>query len=240
VFLVGNHRQVSTQSLIDCGVDPAKAVAYDWPGARHPRDYEVKSYESGAPVRLVYAATMAAAKGIGDLIEAVGLLRGQGVDVSLTAFGVGPDQEAMQTLAQRVAPGRVTFPGRVDNDVLFAALRSCTLACVPTRPDWQEGGSLVLTEALASRTPAIIADQPLFLRTFQDGQGLHLFAAGDPAALRGAVLRALASPEHYVELSEGTIAAFERTACRATFGELLERWKKAGFTGYVRTAEGGA
>lgn len=227
VFLVGNHRQVSTQSMIDCGVAPAKAVAYDWPGARHPRDYAVKTRDTAQPIVIVYAATLTATKGIGDLIEAVGILRARGVNVQLTAFGAGSEEAALQALAQRVAPGRVTFPGRVDNDVLFAALRQATLACVPSRPEWQEGGSLILTEALAARTPAIISNQPMFARTFQDGEGLRLFQATAPASLADAVQAATGDPAEYARLSVGTAAAFARVECRTTFGDLLQRWKAA-------------
>ncbi|MEI8197637.1 MAG: glycosyltransferase, partial [Phycisphaerae bacterium] len=230
VLLVGNHRQVSTQSMIDYGVLPAKAVAYDWPGARHPRDYPVKTLDPARPVVILYAATMIESKGIGDLIAAVGILVQRGLDVRLSAFGTGPDESVMRALAERVAPGRVSFPGRVDNDVLFKALRECTLVCVPSRPEWQEGGSLILTEALASRTPVVLSDQPMFARTFHDGEGVRFFKAADPASLAAAIDNVLAPANGcltYQKLSETAVEAFGRAECTTTMGEVLMRWRAA-------------
>lgn len=225
VYLVGNHRQVSTQSMVDCGVNPNKAVAYDWPGARHPKDYGIKTLNPAKSMVMVYAATMVESKGIGDLITAVGLLGKQGIKVELRAFGTGPDEAAMKDLAQRVAPGQVTFPGRVDNEVLFQALRECTLACVPTRPEWQEGGSLILTEALASRTPVVLSDQPMFAQTFKDKEGVRFFQAANPESLAATLRAVVEDSSTYSLLSETTLEAFGRAECKTTFGDLLLRWQ---------------
>lgn len=225
VYLVGNHRCISTRSMLDYPLKPEKAVAYDWPGARQPKDYDTKDLEAGKPVILVYAATMLAVKGIGDLIQAVGKLRQQGINVQLTAFGVGADLAAMKTLAQNIAPAHISFPGQVNNDVLFEALRKATVVCIPTRPEWQEGGSLILTEALASRTPVVLSNQSLFQKTFVDMEGICFFQAGNGESLAGSIARVVSDPLQYQQLSRSTLAAFERAVCPTTFGDLLERWR---------------
>ncbi len=225
VFLVANHRDASTRSMIELGVNPAKAIAYDWPGARHPSQNEPKQLDPAASCHLLYAASMVHAKGIGDLIEAVGILKRKGMNVRLTALGVGPAHEEMRELARRVAPDDIKLPGRVENDVLFDLMRRCTMVCVPSRHDFQEGGSLTLTEALASRTPSIISDQRLFKRTFNDGEGVRIFEAGNPAALAYAIETVAKDPALYAHLSRTTADAFGRAECRTTFADVIERWR---------------
>ncbi len=225
VAWVGNHRNVSTQSLIDCGVRPEKVVAYDWPAQRRPSQYEPKQLDRRSPIHLLYAANMIEAKGIGDLIEAVGILKQQGTAVRLTALGVGPDLERMRELAGNIAPGAVAFPGRVGNDELFEHMRQCTVMCVTTRPSLQEGGSLVLTEALASRTPTVLSDQVMFKRSFQDGEGVRFFRAGDPASLANEIKMVVSDECAYAALSKSTAEAFARVECKTTFGELVARWR---------------
>lgn len=225
VILVGNHRKVSAQSLIDHGVRAEKVIAYDWPAARHPSQHSTKELDRAQPVELVFAANMIMAKGLGDLITAVGLLRRKGFDVRLTAFGVGKDLERMRELANSIAPDGVTFPGQVDNDLLFKTMRRCTLMCVVTRPEFTEGGSLVLTEALASRTPTVLSDQDLFKKSFVDGEGLKFFRAGDPISLAQVIEGMISDENAYAKLSETTEAAFARVQCETTFGDLIARWK---------------
>ncbi|MEI7460818.1 MAG: glycosyltransferase [Pirellula sp.] len=225
VLWVGNHRKISTQSLIDHGVRAEKVISYDWPAARHPSQHSLKELDRAKPVELVFAANMIMAKGIGDLITAVGLLRRKGIDARLTAFGVGKDLERMRELANSIAPDAVTFPGQVDNDLLFKTMRGCTLMCVVTRPEFTEGGSLVLTEALASRTPTVLSDQVLFKQSFVDGEGVKFFRSGDPISLVQVIEDMISDENAYAKLSETTEAAFSRVEYEMTFGDLIARWK---------------
>ncbi len=225
VMWVGNHRKISTQSLVDHGVNPEKVVAYDWPAPRNPSQHLPKRLDRSRPVELLFAANMIEAKGIGDLIIALEMLRRKGLDVRLTAFGVGTDLERMQELASRIAPGAVTFPGKVDNDLLFENMRRCTLMCVVTRPEFKEGGSLVLTEALASRTPAVLSDQVMFRQSFNDGEGVRFFRAGDPASLATVIESIISDEKAYAELSASTAAAFAQVECKTMFADIILQWK---------------
>jgi len=222
---VGNHRKISAQSLIDHGVLPEKVIAYDWPAARNPGQYATKQLDRTKPIELLFAANMIEAKGIGDLILALGTLRRKGLNVRLTALGIGADRERMRHLAASIAPDAVDFPGQVDNDLLFDAMRRCTLMCVVTRPEFIEGGSLVLTEALASRTPAVLSDQIMFRQSFLDGEGVRFFRAGDPSSL-ATMIETVISDEHvYRELSSTTSEAFDRVQCKTSFADLIAKWQ---------------
>jgi glycosyltransferase involved in cell wall biosynthesis len=82
-----------------------------------------------------------------------------------------------------------------------------------------------LTEALASRTPVMASDCPVFQRSFQDGEGVRLFKAQDPDDLANVVCDVFNHPERYAALSESTSAAFERVSARRSFSELLRDWE---------------
>ena len=71
------------------------------------------------------------------------------------------------------------------------------------------GGSLRPHRSVAARTPAVVSDQPMFRRTFRDGQGIRFFKGGDSQSLAEVVAQTVADPRAYAGLSEGTLAAFE-------------------------------
>lgn len=225
VFLVGNHKQPATDTLRECGVDPAKLFPWDWPNARHPRDWPVKTVRRGAPWRIAYVGAITEAKGVGDLIDATAILSSQGCPVRVTAVGDGPDLVSMRARAEALPPGVVELPGRVGNDEAFRLMLESTLVCVPSRHEFPEGLPLSLTEALASRTPVVASDHPVFTRAFADGEGMRLFPARTPAALATAVRELLEHPEAYESLSRTTADAFRRVECTTSFGDLVDRWR---------------
>ena len=61
--------------MIQCGLHPEKAVAWDWPDARHPRDQNCKGSPAEGTPEILYVSALMREKGIFDLIEAVRLLR---------------------------------------------------------------------------------------------------------------------------------------------------------------------
>src|SRR5262249_11037019 len=132
VRLVGNHRWPATQSLLDCGLDPAKAVAWDWPAPRRPPDYPAKRLLNGHEREIVFAGMVTATKGVPELVEAVGRLRRGGTPVRLTLLGEG---DALRELRAQ-APDGVELAGRVGNDEVFARMRAADLVCVPSRPQY--------------------------------------------------------------------------------------------------------
>jgi len=225
VFLVGNHKQPATDTLRECGVDPAKLFPWDWPNARHPRDWPVKTVRRGDAWRIAYAGAITEAKGVGDLIDATTILSSQGCPVRVTAVGDGPDLVSMRARAGALPPGAVELPGRVGNDEAFRLMLESTLVCVPSRHEFPEGLPLSLTEALASRTPVVASDHPVFTRAFADGEGMRLFPARTPAALATVIRELLEHPEAYESLSRTTADAFRRVECTTSFGDLVERWR---------------
>ena len=86
---------------------------------------------------------------------------------------------------------------------------------------------MALTEALASRTPVVASDCPVFQRSFRDGEGVRLFKAQNPEDLASVVCDVWTHPERYAALSESTTEAFERVSARRSFTEVLLEWGRA-------------
>ena len=226
VWAAGNHRQPATDSMIEAGLVPRKAVAWDYTGVtRDPADFPVKPLGDG-PVEIVYAGVLSAAKGVGEVIDAVAALRGAGRDVRLTLLGVGPDLAAFQARAAALGPA-ATFLGRVPNDEVFRRMATATLVCVPSRHEFPEGFPQTLTEALTARTPVMASDHPVFTRVLRDGEGLFYFPAGNGMALAQRIASVLDNPVVYEVLSRQTAAAYEKLRCRTRFRDVIESWLPA-------------
>jgi glycosyltransferase involved in cell wall biosynthesis len=222
IFAAGNHRQPATDSMTEAGLDPQKAIAWDYPLARDPADFPYRTRPSG-PVGLVYAGVMSLSKGVTDVIDAVGTLRSTGRDVRLTLCGDGDDLAAIQSRA-KVLGDAATFLGRVGNDEVFRRMATATLVCVPTRHEFPEGFPLTLTEALTAHTPIVASDHPVFTRVLRDGEGLRYFPAGNAAALANKIVTVTEGSGEYEALSRRTTEAFAKLQCPVRFHEIIETW----------------
>jgi len=225
VTVIGNHKQPATDSMIECGVDPSKVAAWDWPSALHPIDFTEKKLQEDGDFVVLYVGTISTLKGVGDLVEAVRLLLSENVPVRLIAVGDGPDIEKLQFHSSTFAEGSVNFLGRIPNSEAFQLMLKASVVCVPSHHAFTEGMPLTLTEALASRTPTIISDHPVFQRAFLDGEGVRVVPEKNPKALAAVLRELLSNPVEYTRLSRGTLDAFERVECKTFFGDLINRWR---------------
>ena len=224
VFMVGNHKLPAVQSMLETGVSATKVVAYDWPGYRRPADLPPKELDGTRDPTLVFVGSITFAKGIGDLIGAVRLLSQAGWRGRLVVAGAGDALGHLRSTCLDLAD-RVVFLGRIGNEEAFKLMRNASLVCVPTRHEFAEGMPLSLTEALASRTPVIASDHPVFRRAFIDGEGLRFFKAADSSSLADAIRCVLSDPAQYAHLSQTTETAFMKVECKTTFGDLIARWQ---------------
>lgn len=224
ITIVGNHKQPATDSMVECGVDPSKALAWDWPNALHPRDFPEKKLPADGELLVLYVGAISKLKGVGDLIDAFRILSNN-KRVRFIAVGDGPDMEALRATAATLVPGSAQFLGRLSNLEAFQLMRQASIVCVPSQHAFTEGMPLTLTEALASRTPTIISDHPVFLRAFRNGEGVKIVPEKNPSALAAAFNELLSNPAEYAHLSHGTLKAYERVECKTSFGDLINQWK---------------
>lgn len=113
------------------------------------------------PLRVVTVSRLEPAKGVEDLVVAVGLLAREGVEVDLTLVGEGPLAARLGVIAQAMGVAeRVRLPGGVPYHELPALYRAhdvFVLASAPTRT-WREQFGFAVVEAMASGLAVLAGD----------------------------------------------------------------------------------
>lgn len=119
-------------------------------------------------------------KGFDILTDALARLVPARPGVRLLVAGPGEGTE----LTDRLPPAmreRTTFLGRVSEDDKARMLRSVEVYCAPNTGG--ESFGMILTEAMAARTPVLASDLDAFRRVLDSGAAGALFPTGDPAGL---------------------------------------------------------
>ncbi len=156
--------------------------------------------KSEAGEGFVFAGRLSAEKGVDVLIEAAGRMPAVTVDI----LGDGPARADLERLADRKAPGRIHFHGRVGKDAVHAAMRSALAVVVPSR--WYENQPMTILEAFACGVPVIGTRLGGIPELVTDGVNGYTVPANDPAAL-AACMNGLASrPEDAIKLGRAAKA----------------------------------
>jgi glycosyltransferase involved in cell wall biosynthesis len=158
-------------------------AAFDAPGdgsaaiARFP---ELARY----PVILLFLGRVSPKKGVEHLLDAVGRLHEQGVEVGAAIAGEAADRsyaEMLQSQAARLGiKAHVHFLGHVGGPLKVSLLRAATLLVIPTS---QENFGFVFFESLAAGTPVVttnLVDTAEELR--QSGGGFLVPQSGEAIA----------------------------------------------------------
>lgn len=145
--------------------------------------------EPGAPMhRIVMIARFAAPKRPDLLIRAFAELAkpagGALAGCELVIAGDGPQLPAMRELAERLAPGRIVFPGNV---AAVPALLACAQVFVLASD--HEGFPLSILEAMRAGLPVVATDLPGIREQLDDGRCGLLCAPGSVPGLADALAR---------------------------------------------------
>jgi glycosyltransferase involved in cell wall biosynthesis len=153
--------------------------------------------------KIVFVGRLTDVKGGKYLIQAIPkAARRLNRNLTLTVAGDGPERPVLEETAQRLGVA-VEFAGWVDTGQKLELLRSADLLAVPSV--WPEPFGLVGIEAGWLGVPAVgyaVGGIPDWLIAGESGE----VAPGDPPTVDGlaeAMVRALASPEHYARLCQG-------------------------------------
>ena len=198
---VSNHCRPATEQLASMGVSRAKLIPWDVPHAHQPADFQPKSAPAGPTVTLAYAGAVIRDKGVPELLQAVAALRSQGLDVRCSLAGKGPLDNYRQQAAAAGCADAITFLGLVENDQVVGLFRDADIVVVPSRPEFPEGFPLTLFEAIATRTPIVASDHPMFRPVMKDGETAAVFRAGDAAGLAAQLRRLIDDHALYATLS---------------------------------------
>ena len=189
-------------------------------------DHFVTVAGSPTPVagRLVLACRLSPEKGVDTAIRAIGLL---GDKARLEIAGDGPERERLERLAGEVAPGAVTFHGRLPRPEVLDLIRSATALLMPSR--WHENQPMTILEAFACGVPVVATDLGGIPELVTDGVTGRLVPPDDPRALADAAAALVADPAAGRELGRaGGELARRRFGPAAHLTGLRESYSAAG------------
>ena len=225
--LVSNHCLPATEHLADLGVQMGKLIPWDVPHPFTPVDSRPKAAAPIAPFKIMYAGVISEKKGVGDVIRAIPHLR-FAADAVFTFAGEG-EIGAMRRLASSIVRGdKAEFLGAISNPEVFERFKSADLVLVPSRREFQEGFPLAMFEAIASRTPIVCSDHPIFHRLMSDRKQAMLFRSGDHRALARAIDAVLSDPDLYLRLSNAAPKTWEKLQGPADWRQLIVEWVRNG------------
>lgn len=170
-------------------VDPSRCAIVRGSGVDTER-FAPSEEPAGPPVVLL-ASRLLWDKGVGELVEAARILRGEGLDFRLVLAGE-PDPANPASIPGSVldgwrAEGLLELPGHVKE--MPAMLRAAHVACLPS---YREGLPLFLLEAAASGRPCVTADVPGCREAVRHGENGLVVPARDGRALAGALRELIA------------------------------------------------
>lgn len=222
--LVSNHCLPATEHLARIGVKREKLIPWDVSHPYDPASYEPKDLATGRRFEAVYVGSIIEDKGVADLIRAVATLRDQGIEIHCSLAGLG-DIDRMEALSAKLGiPHLISFVRLIGNTEVFNMMRSADLVVVPSRTVYPEGFPLTMFEAIASRTPIVCSDHPIFREVIVDGYNASVFAAGDDRAFAAAIRRTLTEPTLYASLSRNATLTWEALKGPADWRTLIFKW----------------
>jgi len=223
IEFVANHNLAASLDLARIGVTRDKIVPFDWPEIVSARDYPAKpAPPPGRPLRLIYVGQLKEAKGVGDAVRALAILRQRGRDAELTLVGTG-DAETFRALArQEGVDGQITLTGLLPHRRVLAEMRAHDVVLVPSHHDYPEGLPMTLYEALCVRTPLVVSDHPMFRLRINDGVQALVHPERDPEGLADCVERLAANPEIYAGFSQRAETSVKDYLCPLKWDRLLE------------------
>jgi glycosyltransferase involved in cell wall biosynthesis len=145
------------------------------------------------PPLVVLASRMLWTKGVGEFVEAAGLLRREGISARFALVGDpdpgNPASISENTLRSWAARGDVEYWGRRDD--MPEVLGQSAIACLPT---YSEGLPKSLVEAAACGLPVVTTDIPGCRAVVSDGENGFLVPPRDARSLAAALRRLLVDP----------------------------------------------
>jgi glycosyltransferase involved in cell wall biosynthesis len=222
--LVSNHCIPATEHLARVGVKREKLIAWDISHPFDPAALPPKKLVSRQRFEAIYVGSIVEDKGVTDLIRAIALLRKQGIEMHCSLAGLG-DIDTMRSLSATIGVSDlVTFLQLVGNTEVFQLMKAADLVVVPSRTHYPEGFPLTMFEAIASRTPIVCSNHPMFRDVMVDGRNASVFSAGDYRAFAEAIQRTLRDSKLYSALSANAALTWTALMGPADWRTMLLKW----------------
>lgn len=221
---VANHGVNSCLSLQNIGVNPNKIIPWDWPHFNTPSQLAPKKLQSTDVWNLVYVGAVAPSKGVGEILEALAILRDRNITAKLHIAGKGDIDYFINKSQQLNIQNNINFLGLVPHNQIIDLMRQADLVIVPSWHEYPEGLPLTIYEALCARTPIIASDHPMFKNNLLDGISAVIFPERDSTALANSILKLLSNPELYHNLSCASLDTWKQLQLPVKWGKLIYTW----------------
>lgn len=174
---------------VSCGIDLSRFI----PKTSKPRGS-----------RILYVGRLSPEKNLETLVRAFALVSPD-LGARLEIVGTGTQRESLETLAAQLSVlDRVTFHGHVSTSELTRLHHEATVFVMPSPAELQ---SLATLEALASGTPAVVAEAMALTHLVSDGVEGYLAPAHRPEDFAHAIERILVtSAAQYLRLSGNALS----------------------------------
>jgi glycosyltransferase involved in cell wall biosynthesis len=169
-------------------------------------------------------------KGFHHLIEAVALLRSQGLNVTLEIIGEGPWRpQLLDLIASHALTGHVHLAGVLSQESIKSRLARSDVFALACCVDAQGASDIlptVIMEAMAARLPVVSTRVAGVPEMVVDGVTGRLTPPADPAALAEALRELASDPSLRTALgTAGQALCAERFSLETTAGELSRRFQ---------------
>jgi glycosyltransferase involved in cell wall biosynthesis len=220
------HRLAATgrkwdELFAELGVPAHRRIrVYYWLAADFPMATEPKQAPQKRPVHMLFVGWMTEAKGVSELLAAIGELS-HGYDFSFTFVGGGTLLETTRaTIAASGWQGRVFAPGWVSAHDLHVLLKEADVFVLPSHA---EGFPMSLIEAFSSAMPAIVSDVGGVSDSLRDAVNGYLTIPGSVQSIVAAMRHYLEQPDLIPQHSRAALAAahenhYPDTNCGILFG----------------------
>jgi glycosyltransferase involved in cell wall biosynthesis len=158
--------------------------------------------------RILYVSRISEEKGLIDLLKAVARIQGelQGFELDVVGQGSGPTGKSYYRQCQEFASTKITslpvrFLGWQSTDAVAELHGSSCAFVMPSRAKY-EGMPVVLAEALAAGTPAIVYDLPPMRDLIEDGVTGYVIPIDEIDALTASLLKLVHNQEMFHTMSE--------------------------------------
>jgi glycosyltransferase involved in cell wall biosynthesis len=205
-----NHSLNASHSLVEAlGLPSEKVVPWDWskvPLAGGAKSGVANPHRPSA----FFAGTLSENKGVGDCLDAIAILRADGLVLTMSFAGPGniPD---WQERAERLGIAeQVKFLGMIPNAQVRAEMHGHDFVIVPSRYCYPEGLPNTIYEGLASRSALIVSDHPAFAGRLKPENECLVFPAANALALAACLKRATLDTDLYRRLSENASTAHDQ------------------------------
>lgn len=224
IELVSNHCLPATEQLAEFGVNREKLIPWDILHPVEPASHQPKTLTVRPRYEAAYVGAIIEDKGVGDLIRAVALLRKQNIELHCSLAGLG-DIDSMEALGATLGVSDLlSFVRLIGNTEAFKLMLAADVVVVPSRTVYPEGFPLTMFEALASRTPIVCSNHPMFRKVMVDRQNASVFRSGDRRAFASAIRRTLTDPVLYSVLSQNAPKTWEALKGPADWRMMIYKW----------------